>query len=125
MQGGDIVGACTLDALKGTLSAFDLDIQRVRPFPGSLAVSKNFQKLGKYSEIVKSHKFCSKIQDAYSLRCIPQVHGAVRDALAYVRRTLEIEVNSATDNPLIFAEKKRSSIAGISMVNQWPLRLTS
>jgi histidine ammonia-lyase len=103
----DIVGACTLDALKGTLSAFDPDIQRVRPFPGQRAVSENFRKLGQKSEIAESHKFCSKIQDAYSLRCIPQVHGAVRDALAYVRRTLEIEVNSATDNPLIFAEKKK------------------
>ena len=101
----DIVGACTLDALKGTLSAFDLDIQKVRPFPGHLAVAKNFQKLGQRSEIAESHKFCSKIQDAYSLRCIPQVHGAVRDALAYVRKTPEIEVNSATDNPLIFTKK--------------------
>jgi histidine ammonia-lyase len=101
----DIVGACTLDALKGTLSAFDPDIQQVRPFPGQLAVAKNFQKLGQKSKIAESHKFCSKIQDAYSLRCIPQVHGAVREALAYVRKTLEVEVNSATDNPLIFAEK--------------------
>jgi len=101
----DIVGACTLDALKGTLSAFDPDIQRVRPFPGQKVVSENFRKLGQKSEVAESHKFCSKIQDAYSLRCIPQVHGAVRDSLAYVRRTLEIEVNSATDNPLIFAEK--------------------
>jgi len=101
----DIVGASTLDALKGTLNAFDLDIQRVRPFPGQRAVAKNFQKLGQKSEIAESHKFCSRIQDAYSLRCIPQVHGAVRDALAYVRKTLEIEVNSATDNPLIFAEQ--------------------
>ena len=101
----DIIGACTLDALKGSLRAFDPDIQRVRPFPGQLTVSKNFQKLGQNSEIVESHKLCSKIQDAYSLRCIPQVHGAVRDALAFVRRTLEIEVNSATDNPLIFADQ--------------------
>ena len=103
----DIVGACTLEALKGTLSAFDLDIQKVRPFPGHLAVSKNFQKLDRDSKIAESHKFCSKIQDAYSLRCIPQVHGAVRDALAFVRKILEIEVNSATDNPLIFAEQKK------------------
>jgi len=101
----DIVGACTLEALKGTLSAFDLDIQKVRPFPGHLAVSKNFQKLDRDSEIAESHKFCSKIQDAYSLRCIPQVHGAVRDALAFVRKILEIEVNSATDNPLIFPDQ--------------------
>ncbi len=103
----DIVGACTLDALKGTLSAFDPDIQRVRPFSGPLAVSENFRKLGQKSAIAASHKFCSRIQDAYSLRCIPQVHGAVRDALAYVRKTLEVEVNSATDNPLIFAEKRK------------------
>jgi histidine ammonia-lyase len=101
----DIVGACTLDALKGTFSAFDPDIQRVRPFPGQLAVARNFQKLGEYDPIAESHKSCSKIQDAYSLRCMPQVHGAVRDALGYVRRTLEVEVNSATDNPLIFAER--------------------
>jgi len=103
----DIVGACTLDALKGSLRAFDLDVQRVRPFPGSLAVSKNFRRMGRGSEIGKSHQFCSKIQDAYSLRCIPQVHGAVRDALTYVRKILEIEVNSATDNPLVFAEQKK------------------
>jgi histidine ammonia-lyase len=101
----DIVGACTLDALKGTLSAFDPDIQRVRPFPGHLSVSKNFKKLGRGSQIAKSHKFCYKIQDAYSLRCIPQVHGAVRDALSFIRKVLEIEVNSATDNPLVFAEQ--------------------
>jgi len=101
----DIIGACTLDALKGSFRAFDFDIDRVRPFPGSFAVSKNFKKLSRKDEIAESHKFCSKIQDAYSLRCIPQVHGAVRDALAFIRKTLEIEVNSATDNPLIFAEK--------------------
>jgi len=101
----DIVGACTLDALEGTLTAFDPDIQKVRPFPGHLAVSKNFQKLCRKSEIEESHKFCSRIQDAYSLRCIPQVHGAVRDGLSFVRKILEIEVNSATDNPLIFADQ--------------------
>lgn len=101
----DIVGACTLDALKGTFSAFDPDIQRVRPFPGQLAVARNFQKLGKYDPIAESHKSCPKVQDAYSIRCMPQVHGAVRDALGYVRRTMEVEVNSATDNPLIFAER--------------------
>ena len=103
----DIVGACTLDALKGSFRVFDLDIDRVRPFPGSFAVSKNFQKLGQKDEIAESHRFCPKIQDAYSLRCIPQVHGAVRDALVYVRKTLEVEVNSATDNPLVFAEKRK------------------
>jgi len=103
----DIIGACTLDALQGTFSAFDPDIQRVRPFPGQMAVARNFQKLGKYDYIAESHKTCPKIQDAYSLRCMPQVHGAVRDALGFVRKTLEIEVNSATDNPLIFVDRRK------------------
>ena len=102
-KAADIIGACTLDALKGTFAAFDPDIQRVRPFAGQRAVARNFQKLGKYDYIAESHKTCPKVQDAYSIRCMPQVHGAVRDALAYVRKTLEIEANSATDNPLIFA----------------------
>lgn len=101
----DIVGACTLEALKGTFSAFDLDIQKVRPFRGHLSVAKNFLKLGRESNIAESHKYCSKIQDAYSLRCIPQVHGAIRDSLNFVRNILEIEINSVTDNPIIFAEK--------------------
>jgi histidine ammonia-lyase len=104
-KAADIIGACTLDALKGTFAAFDPDIQRVRPFAGQRAVARNFQKLGKYDYIAESHKTCSKVQDAYSIRCMPQVHGAVRDGLAYVRKTLEIEANSATDNPLIFAER--------------------
>jgi histidine ammonia-lyase len=86
-KAADIVGACTLDALKGTFSAFDPDIQRVRPFPGQLVVARNFQKLGKYDPIAESHKSCAKVQDAYSIRCMPQVHGAVRDALGYVRKT--------------------------------------
>ncbi len=104
-KAADIIGACTLDALKGTFAAFDPDIQRVRAFPGQMAVARNFQRLGKYDYIAESHKTCPKVQDAYSIRCMPQVHGAVRDALGYVRKTLEIEVNSATDNPLIFAER--------------------
>lgn len=104
-KAADIIGACTLDALKGTFAAFDPDIQRVRAFPGQMAVARNFQRLGKYDYIAESHKTCPKVQDAYSIRCMPQVHGAVRDGLAYVRKTLEIEVNSATDNPLIFAAR--------------------
>ena len=80
-KAADIIGACTLDALKGTFAAFDPDIQRVRPFAGQRAVARNFQKLGKYDYIAESHKTCSKVQDAYSIRCMPQVHGAVRDAL--------------------------------------------
>ena len=108
----DIAGACTLEALKGTFSAFDPDIQRVRPFPGQKATAENFLKLGRKSEIAKSHASCPKIQDAYSIRCAPQVHGAVREALTFVRRILEIEVNSVTDNPLVFADQGKIISAG-------------
>jgi len=108
----DIAGACTLEALKGTFAAFDPDIQRVRPFPGQKAVAQNCLKLGRQSEIAKSHEFCSKIQDAYSLRCIPQVHGAVREGLMFVRKILEVEVDSVTDNPLVFAEKDKILTGG-------------
>jgi histidine ammonia-lyase len=108
----DIVGAATLDALRGTLTAFDLDIQKVRPHPGQMKVAKNFHRLMEKSEITVSHKDCPRIQDAYSLRCIPQVHGAVRDVIDYVRRVLTIEMNSATDNPLIFPEKDKVESGG-------------
>jgi len=108
----DIVGAATLDALRGTLTAFDPDIQAVRPHPGQMEVSENFHKLMEGSEITISHKDCPRIQDAYSLRCIPQVHGAVRDVLRYVRNVLTIEINAATDNPLVFPEKDKVESGG-------------
>ncbi len=108
----DIVGASTLDALRGTLTAFDLDIQTARPHPGQMKVAKNFRRLMKKSEITISHKNCPRIQDAYSIRCIPQVHGAVRDVLSYVRKVLSIEINSATDNPLVFPEKNKIESGG-------------
>ncbi len=108
----DIVGAATLDALRGTLTAFDPDIQAVRPHPGQMEVAENFHKLMKESEITISHKDCPRIQDAYSLRCIPQVHGAVRDVLRYVRNVLTIEINAATDNPLVFPEKDKVESGG-------------
>jgi histidine ammonia-lyase len=108
----DIVGAATLDALRGTLTAFDPDIQAVRPHPGQMKVAKNFHKLMKKSEITISHKDCPRIQDAYSLRCIPQVHGAVRDVLDFVRKVLTREINAATDNPLVFPEKRKIESGG-------------
>lgn len=98
----DIAGAMSLEALKGTMTAFALAIQKVRPHPGQQAVSANFHLLTRGSEIIESHKNCPKVQDAYSLRCIPQVHGASRDALDYVREVIITEMNSVTDNPLIF-----------------------
>jgi len=108
----DIVGAATLDALRGTLTAFDPDIQAVRPHPGQMRVAQNFHRLMEGSEITISHKDCPRIQDAYSLRCIPQVHGAVRDVLEYVRKVLTIEINSATDNPLVFPEQNKVESGG-------------
>lgn len=103
----DIIAAGSIDALKGTPRAFDELIHTLRPHPGQLASAANIRNLLKDSPLRESHRNCGNIQDAYSLRCTPQVHGAVRDALAYVRRVLQIEINSATDNPLIFARERK------------------
>ncbi len=102
----DIAGAITLEALKGTDTAFFELTHRVRPHKGQSASARNFLKLHQNSEILQSHKECLKVQDAYSLRCMPQVHGATKDVLRYVRSVLEVEINSATDNPLVFAEQQ-------------------
>jgi len=101
----DVAGALSLEALQGTPVAFDPRIHRLRPYPGQLAVAANLRALTAGSQIRASHMTCPRIQDAYSLRCMPQVHGAVRDALDYVRNTLGIEMNSVTDNPLVFPEQ--------------------
>jgi histidine ammonia-lyase len=99
----DVVGALSLEALKGTPRAFDARIQAVRPHPGQATSAGNLRRLLEGSGIVESHRDCGKVQDAYSLRCMPQVHGATRDALAYARAVLEREIVSATDNPLVFS----------------------
>jgi histidine ammonia-lyase len=103
----DVTGAMTLEALKGTPVAFDHKIHAVRPHPGQIRSARRLRELIEGSEIRESHRdhvVDPRVQDAYALRCMPQVHGAVRDSLAHARRILEIEINSATDNPLIFAE---------------------
>jgi histidine ammonia-lyase len=99
----DVAGALSLDALRGSPAAFDERLLRARPHPGQLVTARNLLRLNRGSTIRESHRDCPRLQDAYSLRCMPQVHGAVRDALAYARRVFEIEMNSATDNPLVFA----------------------
>src|ERR1700722_1740253 len=101
----DVVSALTLDALRGTPRAFDSRIHQARPHPGQLASAERLRNLLEGSEIRQSHIGCQRVQDAYSLRCIPQVHGPVRDALAEARRVFEIELNSATDNPLVFGDE--------------------
>lgn len=98
----DAAGALSLEALKGTPVAFDARIHRLRPYAGQATVAANLRRLLAGSDIRASHLHCPKVQDAYSLRCMPQVHGAVRDALAHVRETLSIEMNSVTDNPIVF-----------------------
>lgn len=98
----DILAAMSLEALQGSIKPFDPRIQAVRPHPGQALVAENIRTLLVDSEILESHRHCGKVQDPYCLRCVPQVHGASRDALDYARRVVEIEINSATDNPLVF-----------------------
>ena len=100
----DVIGAMTLDALRGTDVAFDERIHRVRPHAGQIKSAANLRKMLEGSQIRESHRECGRVQDAYSLRCIPQVHGAVRDTLANCRDAFEIEANSAVDNPLVFVD---------------------
>ena len=120
----DVAGAMSLEALKGSNRPFDERLQAARPHPGQATVAANLRALLAESEIMESHKHCGKVQDAYSLRCMPQVHGASRDALAWVRGVLEREVNSVTDNPSVFldAEGKADIISGGNFHGQ-PLAL--
>ncbi|VAX26352.1 Histidine ammonia-lyase [hydrothermal vent metagenome] len=100
----NLAGAMSLEALMGTPTAFDEKLQNLRPHPGQLAVAKKIRTLLEDSEIRDSHVACDRIQDPYSIRCIPQVHGAVCDAIGFVKNTLLIEMRSVTDNPIVFPE---------------------
>lgn len=105
IKSADIIGAMSLEALLGTLTAFDPRIHEIRRHPGQKESAANVRKILTDSPIVKSHRFSDhKVQDAYSLRCIPQVHGAVRDGLDYVQSVFERELNGVTDNPLVFPD---------------------
>ena len=101
----DIAGALSLEALKGTARAFDERVVAARPHPGQIAVGALLRQLLAGSEIAESHKDCGKVQDPYSLRCMPQVHGASRDVLAFARTVLEREAASSTDNPLVLGDE--------------------
>ncbi|MCS6978005.1 MAG: histidine ammonia-lyase [Gemmatales bacterium] len=100
----DIAVTMTLEATKSSLRPFDPRLHETRPHPGQAISAANVRHLMEGSEILPSHANCSKVQDAYSIRCSPQVHGTFRDGLAYVQAVVEREMNSATDNPLVFAE---------------------
>jgi histidine ammonia-lyase len=101
----DLICAMTLDALRGTPRAFDPRLHTARPHPGQMESATRLRKLLEGSEIRQSHITCRRVQDAYSLRCAPQVHGAVRDTLTEARRVFAIELNAATDNPLVLDEE--------------------
>ncbi|HYX31397.1 MAG TPA: histidine ammonia-lyase [Pyrinomonadaceae bacterium] len=104
-RAADVAGAMTLEALKGTPAAFDERIHAARPHSGQNEVAAHLRELLRDSQIRESHlENDPRVQDAYSLRCMPQVHGAVRDALTHARETVEIETGSATDNPLVFVD---------------------
>jgi histidine ammonia-lyase len=107
VETGDVAASLSLDALRGSPAVFDEKIAKVRPFPGHATTSANLRRLNQGSQIRESHRspdVDSRVQDPYCLRCTPQVHGAVRDAISHVKEVLSIELNSATDNPLVFAE---------------------
>ena len=108
----DITGAMTLEALKGSHRAFGRRVHAARAQAGQVASAANLRRILRGSGIERSHRDCGRVQDSYSLRCMPQVHGAVRDALAYVRPVLEIETNASTDNPMVFAETEELVSAG-------------
>jgi len=103
-RAADIAAALSIDALRGSIHPFETRIHEARPFPGQLTAAANIEALMRGSGINKSHEFCGKVQDAYSMRCAAQVHGATRDALRFARETVTIEANSATDNPMVFAD---------------------
>jgi histidine ammonia-lyase len=108
----DIAAAMSLEVLMGSRTEFDKKIHQIRPHPGQAAVAANMERMIQNSEIITSHKDCSRIQDAYTLRCSPQVHGATKDALNYCRTVIETEMNASTNNPLIFSESQDFLLGG-------------
>lgn len=112
LKHAQIAGAMSLEALHGTSKAYDARIHEVRPHPGQIRCAANMRQLIDKSEIVASHRNCEKVQDAYTLRCIPQVYGAVMDTIEYVKGVFSIEINSATDNPLIFEDPEEAISGG-------------
>ncbi|GFQ97828.1 histidine ammonia-lyase [Trichonephila clavata] len=121
----DVVAALSLEVLKGTTRAFDGDIQKVRPHKGQSHVAYRLRSLlhsdTHPSEMAESHRFCKRVQDAYTLRCCPQVHGIVHDTIEFVRDIITTEMNSATDNPLVFVEREEI-ISGGNFHGEYPAK---
>jgi histidine ammonia-lyase len=120
LEAADIIGAMSLEALTGTKAPFDERLHRLRPYAGSLLVAQRLRLLLHDSAIMQSHVDCGRVQDPYSLRCMPQVHGASRNAWLHLRQLTEIELNAVTDNPIIFGQ--RDTISGGNFHGQ-PLAL--
>ncbi|XP_053377261.1 histidine ammonia-lyase-like [Mercenaria mercenaria] len=122
----DIISALSLEVLKGTTRAFDSNIHRVRPHPGQVKVAGRLRSLlhsdTHPSEIAKSHIFCDRVQDAYTLRCSPQVHGISADTVEFVRGVITTEINSATDNPMVFADQQEI-ISGGNFHGEYPAKV--
>lgn len=108
----DIACALSLEVLMGTDAEFNPRIHQVRPHPGQCAAAENMRRLTRNSDIVGSHRDCTRIQDAYTLRCSPQIHGASRQAINHVKKVVEIELNSSTTNPLIFTDTQEFILGG-------------
>lgn len=104
MKAADLIAAMSLEALQGSIKPFDERIHEIRPHQGQQQVARNVRELLIDSEILESHRHCGKVQDPYCLRCVPQVHGASRDALNHCQQVFETELNSVTDNPLVFQD---------------------
>uniref|UniRef100_A0A8C5C412 Histidine ammonia-lyase n=1 Tax=Gadus morhua TaxID=8049 RepID=A0A8C5C412_GADMO len=121
----DIVAALTLEVLKGSTKAFDSEIHALRPHPGQIEVAFRFRSLLESdhhpSEIAESHRFCDRVQDAYTMRCCPQVHGIVNDTINFVKNIINTEINSATDNPMVFAERGET-ISGGNFHGEYPAK---
>jgi len=121
----DIVAALSLEVLKGSSRAFDADISKIRPHKGQGLVARRLRSLLHSpvypSQIADSHRFCNRVQDAYTLRCCPQVHGVVHDTIEFVSGIITVEMNSATDNPIVFAERKEI-ISGGNFHGEYPAK---
>jgi histidine ammonia-lyase len=101
----DIACSLTIEALEGSRQCFRAEVQELRPLRGQAESAANLRRLVEGSDVMESHRWCDRVQDAYSLRCAPQVHGASRDLLRYVEETVSVELNAATDNPLVLVEQ--------------------
>jgi histidine ammonia-lyase len=120
VDSADVAAALSLDALRGSPGAFDARIMHARAYPGAAKTARNLAHLNEGSQIRESHRSAEKdprVQDPYSVRCTPQVHGAVRDSLAQARQIAAVELNSATDNPLVFVKEPQQTESGGDIIS--------